>query len=341
MADGATTARRRALAPVHRAPAWPRWLFAALSPAGARARLSILIFHRVREVRDPLFPSAITAPDFRERMQWLRDWFNVLPLLDAVRALQRGTLPARAASITFDDGFADNAEVALPILRDLGLHATFFVAAGFLDGGRMWNTTLIEAVRAARGDELDLADLGLGRHAIASIPERRAAIAALLPALKHLPPDERQAKVDAVAQRVGGALPADLMMTSAQVRELAAAGMGIGGHTVSHPILAALDASSAMREIAEGRETLRAIVRQDVPLFAYPNGQPGGDYRAAHVGMVRDAGFEAAVSTAHGAARQGASLFELPRFTPWAGGPAKWAGLFARNLRTPIRCAPS
>lgn len=341
MTEGTFSTAHERAETARRAPAWPRWVFSALSPAGTRARLSIVILHRVGRSVDPLFPRELTATSFRERMLWLRDWFNVVPLADAIRALQRGTLPARALSITFDDGFADNAEVALPILRELGLHATFFVASGFLDGGRMWNTTLVEAVRAARGDELDLGDLGLGRHAIASIPARRAAIAALLPALKHLPPDERQAKVDAVAQRVGAALPADLMMTSAQVRELAAAGMGIGGHTMSHPILAKLDERSAMREIAEGRETLRAIVRQDVPLFAYPNGQPGGDYRAAHVGMVRDAGFEAAVSTAHGAARQGASLFELPRFTPWAGGPAKWAGLFARNLRTPIRCAPS
>ena len=49
--------------------------------------------------------------------------------------------------------------MALPILRELGLHATFFVASGFLDGGRMWNDTVIEAVRDAHA-ELDLSASG-------------------------------------------------------------------------------------------------------------------------------------------------------------------------------------
>ena len=78
------------------------------------------------------------------------------------RAAARGRAPARALAITFDDGYADNATVAAPILLRLGLPATFFVATGFLDGGRMWNDTVIEAVAPRRGPVLDLAPLGLG-----------------------------------------------------------------------------------------------------------------------------------------------------------------------------------
>jgi len=72
-------------------------------------------------------------------------------LSDAITRLRRGTLPSCAVSITFDDGYADNAENALPLLQKYAITATFFIASGFIDGGRMWNDTVIESVRRAKG----------------------------------------------------------------------------------------------------------------------------------------------------------------------------------------------
>ena len=310
---------------------WLRPFMAALSPEGARGRLTILLFHRVHARPDALFPNDMNAQSFRELMQWVRDGFAVLPLEEAAAALRRGALPARACAITFDDGYADNAMVALPILRELGLHATFFVATAFLEGGRMFNDTVIEVVRRAQGAELDLSPMGFGRHPIASMQQRRAAIELIVAQLKYLPQGERQTRVDAMAAQSVG-LPDDLMMTRAQLRGLAAAGMGVGGHTMTHPILARLDEDSARREIAEGREALEGIVRQPVRLFAYPNGKPDIDYTAVHVRMAKDLGFAAAVSTALGAARAGDSLYELPRFAPWGRTPARFGVRMAANL---------
>ena len=82
-------------------------------------------------------------------MRFAKANFNVISLADGVAGLKRGCLPPRALSITFDDGYRDNHDIALPILLQLGLPATFFVATGFLDGGRMFNDTVIEAVRFA------------------------------------------------------------------------------------------------------------------------------------------------------------------------------------------------
>jgi peptidoglycan/xylan/chitin deacetylase (PgdA/CDA1 family) len=321
------------------AAAWLRPLFASLSPAGSRGRLTILIFHRVRAQPDPLFPNESHAAAFAERMWCVRHWFNVLPLDEAVAALARDSIPARALAITFDDGYADNATIALPILRRLGLHATFFVATGFLDGGRMWNDTVIETLRTAKGDELDLSGQGLGKQAIGSAQQRKAAIGTILGLLKYLPQEERQLRVDAIAAQAGVALPQDLMMSSDQLRSLAAAGMGIGGHTISHPILARIDETAARREIADGRDALQTIVRQPVKLFAYPNGRPNIDYGALHVRLARELGFVAAVSTAAGAARAGGPLHELPRFTPWDLTPTRWGLRLARNLFTRVETA--
>lgn len=311
--------------------AW-RCVFDVLSPRGARARLTILILHRVRAEPDALFPNELHAASFRERVQWLQSWFNVIPLRDAAAALERGTLPRRALAITFDDGYADNASVALPILAELGAHATFFVSTGFVDGGQMWNDSVIEFVRAAQGSVIDATELGLGVHAIDSVAARRQAIVSLIGQLKYLPPSERAARVaDLQAKSPRGAAD-PLMMTSEQVRQLASRGMTIGAHTVSHPILARVDAGTARREIADSRDFLQGLVREPVSLFAYPNGKPVTDYGSEHVGIVKDLGFRAAVSTAWGAASPGDPMFELPRFTPWGRTRFRWASGLARNF---------
>jgi peptidoglycan/xylan/chitin deacetylase (PgdA/CDA1 family) len=311
-------------------------LFAALSPAGPAGCLSTLIFHRVLDRPDPLFPEEIDAARFDTLCGWLRNWFNVLPLDEAVQRLAAGTLPARAAAITFDDGYEDNHRVALPILERHGLNATFFVSTGFLDGGCMWNDVVIEALRAAPGPRLDLRRVEgaeLGEHALPDAAARRAAIDAVIGRVKYLEPTLRLQVVHAVAQAAGLATLPQPMMQAAQVKALADRGMRVGAHTVQHPILARLPDGAALSEISQGKARLEAIVGRPVTLFAYPNGKPGTDYSAATVALARRAGFAAAVSTAWGVSRQDTCRFQLPRFTPWDRGRLRFALRLAANMR--------
>jgi peptidoglycan/xylan/chitin deacetylase (PgdA/CDA1 family) len=296
-----------------------------------RGKLTIMICHRVHATLDPIFPGEVDARRFDTLMAWVAQLLRVLPLGEAIGMLREGRLPARAACITFDDGYADNAEVALPILQRHGLCATFFIATGFLDGGRMWNDTIIESIRRAAAGDLDLTALGLGRHGLDSEAARRAAVDHIIDALKYAAPQERQAKVDALARQVGAPLPTDLMMRSDQVRKLVAAGMSVGAHTVTHPILRQLDAQAARAEILDSRAALRTLVDDPVSMFAYPNGKPGVDYGPEHVAMVRELGFSAALSTRRGAADARSEQYELPRFTPWGGTLARFAVDLARN----------
>lgn len=258
--------------------------------------------------------------------------FKIIPFLDAVRGLRQGKLPPRAACITFDDGYADNAEIALPVLQKYGIPATFFVSTSFLDGGRMWNDTVIELIRGAPGDTLDLSGIGLGQFEIGTILQRRQAVYNVLGQLKYLPLESRQSRIKAMCALIPVIPPRNLMMTSAQIRVLHNAGMEIGGHTVNHPILARMENSAARAEIANGKEMLEDIIRAPVRLFAYPNGKPGRDYLPDHVRMVRELGFDAAVSTAHGAARIGSDMYQLPRFTPWDRGQLRFTLRMAQNM---------
>ncbi len=311
-------------------------LLTLLSPAGRRARLSVLIFHRVLPRPDPLFPGEIDAAGFDAICRWVKGWFNVLALDDAARRLREGSLPERALAVTFDDGYADNHDVALPILQRHGLPATFFIATGFLDGGRMWNDTVIESIRRTPLPRVDLrgaCGMDLGVHALESLEARRAAIDRVIGGIKYMKPDERQAVVDTIADRAETSLPDDLMMTSDQVRGLHRAGMQIGGHTVSHPILARLERRAARDEIEEGKTTLESLIAEPVRLFAYPNGKPAEDYTGEAVSLAKELGFDAAVSTAWGAASATADPFQLPRFTPWDRTKLRFGARLAANLR--------
>lgn len=118
--------------------------------------LSILVYHRVLAQADPLLPALPDTRLFDRHMALLGRCFRVLPVGEAVARLRQGTLPARAACITFDDGYADNAEWALPILQRHGLRAAFFIASDYLDGGRMWNDDVIAAVRHAQQAVLEI-----------------------------------------------------------------------------------------------------------------------------------------------------------------------------------------
>ena len=306
--------------------------FRHLSPAGARGQLSILAFHRVLAEGDALFPEIPDASRFAEILTWLKRWFNVLPLDDAIDRLVRGELPERSASITFDDGYADNVTVALPLLKYSGLPAAFFIATGFLDGGRMWNDTIIEAIRRSGRDDVDLSQIGLPKFSIATPGERRNAIEHCIKALKYRPLPQRVADSEHVAAAAEATLPDDLMMTSTQVRTLHTEGMQIGAHTVSHPILTRLSRDAARAEIADSRTTLEQLIDAPVTSFAYPNGKAGDDYSDEHVTLLRDLGFAYGLSTNPGAAGRGSDLMQLPRFTPWDRTSLRFGARLLGNL---------
>ena len=292
--------------------------------------LSILIYRRVVASPDPLFPETLDARRFEQHLRLLRRWFRVLPLALAVRRLNDRSLPSRAACITFDGGYADNAAVALPLLQRYGLHATFFVASGFLDGGYSWSDAVIEMVRRAPGARLNLGRGGFGSYDIACLARRRAVIDLLLSALATLAPVERLERVRLMTRRT-----TPTMLSSDQLLALHRAGMEIGGHTVNQMPLASLSNAEARGEIANGRSKLETIIQAPVRLFAYPHGKPGCDFEKRHGNMLRSAGFDAAVTTAAGAARPGADLYELPRFTPWDRSSSGFLLRMGSNLLTP------
>ncbi len=259
----------------------------------------------------------VDAATFGWHMQLVARYFTPLTLSEAIERLYTDSLPRHALCVTFDDGYADNHSVALPLLRRWNVPATFFVTTAHLNGGMMWSDGVIEALRVVPGDYLNLEDIGLGNHSLSGTKDRATAALAILLKARYLHPRDRLALVERLTDNIG-TLPVDrLMMTAEQILALRGTGMEIGGHTVSHPILAQVSDAEGWDEIVRNKEELESVLGEKLRLFAYPNGSPGKDYAARHIDMVKRAGYTAAVSTAWGAATSAVDRYQLPRVMPW------------------------
>jgi len=303
------------------------------SPSGNAASLVILTYHRVLEMPDPILNQEIDVRTFIWHIQLLKRHFNVLPLATAVLHLQQGDLPERAICICFDDGYADNYTNALPILNLYNIPATFFIAVGFLDGGRMWNDSIIEAIRAAKTDVIDLEDLGLPRYPIANNSEKQQTVVSIIHKLKYLKHDERLAQVRRITERLAVELPSNLMMTTKQLQECFHRGIEIGAHTVNHKILSHLTLDEAEQEIKQSRDRLVTSLSTNIRFFAYPNGKSSLDYNKTHIAAVKKAGFIAAFTTEWGGAKKHHDIYQLPRIAPWDATPFRFSLRVLRAFR--------
>ncbi|MFK8030985.1 MAG: polysaccharide deacetylase family protein [Gammaproteobacteria bacterium] len=282
-------------------------------------RLLVLNYHQVPELADSLRPDQVDRGVFGEQLRTLKRFFNVVDLHDGIDSMRSSDLPPRALAITFDDGYRDNYDVALDELLKAKCPATFFIATDYLDGGRMWNDTLIEAVRQTKRDSVDIKELGIPQLQLdtplnlSSNLDRMGAIRKLIPAVKYLDAQTRQRAVDSLASYCGVELSNTMMMTSAQVQGLVDAGMSIGGHTSSHPILLKLSLEEAGNDIIRGREALTKLLDQEPRFFAYPNGKLNQDFSAEHAKLLPEIGFDAAFTTQWGYVNRSMPAFELPR----------------------------
>ena len=253
-----------------------------------RRQIRIFAYHGVSEQADAPgnFDGFFVAPPvFEAHLRTLAGHYRVLPLSQIVTALIEETpLPERAAAITFDDGYANNAEVAALLLHQAGLPATFFVTTGFIDGThRPWWADVRAWAQSAGWSDLDVVEHE-NRLKQCSAIDRGRHMAELRP-----------------AESVSESASAELwrMMTWDQVRSLAAAGFEIGAHTVSHASMGHEDAAVMEREMVDSRERIMTELGAVSPVFAYPYGQPE-HLPAEWINALRQAGYLGAVTTVDG-----------------------------------------
>lgn len=329
-------ARHAAALLATRSPLWP------IVPRGGAL---VLRYHRVRKCAmgsaECGIPLAVEAEEFDAQLAFLESRCQVVTAGELAASVAEGKpLPQNAVAITFDDGYADNHSLALPLLARHGLRAAFFVTAGWIGTEKvLWWDRIHDYVRQAAelgAQPLDYAELPRPvAAALAAADLRTAAGAArleheLVKAMSSLPLTPEAA--DNLAERIAASLGADVAapepyrpMTWNQVRDLKAAGMEVGAHSMSHARLVHVPPERAYEELAQSKQLIEKELGAEVPLLAYPAGNHNQDV----VDLAREAGYAAAFTTASGAVRPGSDPFRLPRVGVGAGGYRGTLSLFS------------
>ena len=162
----------------------------ALSGHRANNKLLVLTYHRVLADYDPVIDE-VDAVQFTRQMETLAEYFNVVSLEKGLEQMQAGVLPASSVCITFDDGYRDNYDVALPILLALNLPATFFIATGYLGDGIMWNDVIRQTIKNTSLKQLDLQQFTMGTVSIDTEQRKVELIEKLLSHIKYNQVDRR------------------------------------------------------------------------------------------------------------------------------------------------------
>jgi peptidoglycan/xylan/chitin deacetylase (PgdA/CDA1 family) len=283
----------------------------------------VFMFHGVAEEPSP-YRFAVARAAFEGFCEALAEGYDVLPLAELEDRRRAGSLPARAVAITFDDGYADNHDVAWPILRRLGLPATVFVTTGAVGGERpLWFHRVAHIFEKAQPAALPVI-VGPWTFTLDTDSERVSTVGRVSSELKKMPATQREELIGALGEALGVTDFSSLakeMLTWDQLRAMDAGGFAVEAHTVSHPILGAEALATSAREIAESREVLSAALKRSVNLFAYPNGK-NEDMTDGVVEAVERAGFRAAFTAEFGAATPGNDPYKVPRVTAYADTPS-------------------
>jgi peptidoglycan/xylan/chitin deacetylase (PgdA/CDA1 family) len=302
----------------------------------------ILLYHRVTTLETDPQLLAVTPENFAAHLDILREIATPISLADLIRATRASTAPKSAVAITFDDGYADNLDLASPLLHARDIPATVFVATAgcdnaceffwddldriFLQPGELPQSLHLEIGSAtldlALDDDADYSATAAERHKSWNVTltdhptARHRAYRALCAALHHATIDQRRRALQQLHDWSGLTTyprPSHRMMTPAQLRELTRTGLiKVGGHTVHHPLLSRESPEIQQREIQDCKTALQSILEREVTTFSYPFGGRR-DYTPDTIATVQQAGFTHACSNFPGHLLPGQDLYQLPR----------------------------
>jgi len=298
-----------------------RWLWAAvLRSTGAllwaerslRAENAVVVLMLHRVLDNDTFRKTcslpgmlVRKPTFERLAAYLTKRFTVVALTKEARAEAIGKL---RMALTFDDGWADNRHVALPIAAKYGLPLTVFICPAVAGSiFPFWPEKLVAVLRASE----DRPPLSEVEEAIAALKNRK-------PAQR----DQWLAALERSVGRVETVLE-DRVLSSEEIREMSAAGVQLGSHTQTHALLTMMEPQLAQAEITASKQAIEHMLGARCEAFSYPNGDWSPEIRR----MVEEAGYRIACTTDHGAWTAASDPLAIPRANiceenltgPWGG----------------------
>lgn len=283
-----------------------------------RNSVSVFCFHSI--VESPLAVSSslwMTRAAFERQLDEIAMEFEVLRLETALDRLWKGNLNRPVAALTFDDGFRNQYEVALPILRRKGWPATLFLCTGPQGTGRpLWFTRL---QRAFCRTKLEAVSWQGREFSMATLEEKGFAAAKLHEEVRRSEPDRiddvtdkicRDLEVEGDGEKDAEFGHLDAVLIAAMARE---GTIRFGAHTRTHHTLSRLSPARQREEIVGSITDVGRMTGKSPSMFAYPQGGPA-DFTSHSEKILDEMGLEAAFSLIESPCSRRDSRFRLPRY---------------------------
>jgi peptidoglycan/xylan/chitin deacetylase (PgdA/CDA1 family) len=273
--------------------------------------VSILTYHHVAD-DDPAYPydpgvADATPQQFRRQMEMLARYGTPIGLDELIRAVEGAPLPKNPVMVTFDDGYRSCHDVALPILRAVGMRATVFVSTGYVDDRKLyWWERIAICLSQAR---VTSATITFPKP-VEVRPKEPGAQRMLADLIKNTPNLDVKRFLDELCATFGVEWSDDieaqhannLIMSWDHIRALSRAGMDVESHSRWHRVLQTLDDGLLRDELVGSKQDLEKQLGRPCRAIAYPVGR-----RISHVKRIRDAvmaaGYRIGMSNASGATR--------------------------------------
>lgn len=285
-------------------------------------KLWILMYHRVLPISDVRYaneePGMVVQPaTFEMHLKLLKKYFTLVKLKDWVAAKLEGRpLPKKACAVTFDDGWLDNYEYALPILKSHQVPATLFAVSEKIGTDfNFWPNSVADLLLYGGHDWLSrvypFSEVFYKLHPNRNfqVPTRDG-VAVWIKLLKHYSDSTIYTALQDIPKAAFRHVTKSALMDWRQLQEMHASGwVDIGSHTCNHLRLnRLLDSTALHHEIVASRTQIEAKLQAPVPLFCYPN----GDFSPQAQALV-EKNYLAAVTTNFGISSANHNLCQLPR----------------------------
>jgi len=284
---------------------------------------AILMYHSVMpdpaQYVDSLDGIIHSQSSFRQQMEMLARDYHPISLDDLTSKLRTGrALHRHSVVITFDDGYSDNYEIAMPILNELGIPATFYVTVDCIENRRLpWPSRLRWTLR--KTSLARWADSHGNIWSLADSAARQQAFLAACDDCCRFSGKIQDEFVDRFERELDTAVPGSfgsLMMSFDQLKGLVRHGHIVGSHTMSHPNMAHITEEEARRELSESKARLESGLNSPITHFSYPCPALSPHWNERTVEQCRTLGYDSAVTANSGLTKPGDSPLQLKRIHP-------------------------
>jgi peptidoglycan/xylan/chitin deacetylase (PgdA/CDA1 family) len=282
----------------------------------------ILLYHRVIDLENDPQQLAVTPANFRLQIEYLKKNYNLVSISEFYQHLSgRKGFPGGTIILSFDDGYFDNYEYALPILEEYNSQAVFYISTGLLNTNKMtwWddiqNIFLSDHPLPA---ELPL-NIGENKLLISTSDKNQQldAYNKLHHVLKYMRSEQREIVINSLykwADLVRKGKEFNRFMTYDELKSLSASGSAvIGAHTQSHTPLSILSYDEQFKEITHSKNELESLIKKPVEHFSYPYGLKK-DFNKESKKICRELGFKMVCANYPSQVHKWSDHYSLPRF---------------------------